>query len=306
MNYDVIGPFKPKSRAYAYVLTCVDQYSRWPEAVPLRNLYSKTICGALLWIFAPTGKSGIPSILVAGNATHRTSNLSDEFRERLEVTSRITIRHTTWRRMPSWNATTQWLREWSITWFDLERPLPFLLWAYREMPNATTWKVLRCWRQDHSSPDRLEFQAVFQMDWSRENRRKVSEYSYDVQLAYRRHGKMSTYEPLAQIGLRRENRRCWSCLRRSRIPAIRVWVVEGVIYEKFRKLNLQNLYKRRPTSRCVSPARPIMGKITSGHIFAQYSNISTSSQNSLGDFASICFQHGMVLILTSYDFASVV
>ena len=52
---------------------------------------------------------------------------------------------------------------------------------------------------------------------------------------------MSTYEPLAQIGLRQENRRCWSCLRRSRIPAIRKWVVKGVIYEKFRKLNLQHL-----------------------------------------------------------------
>ena len=76
MNYDVIGPFEQKSRGYSYVLTCVDQYSRWPEAVPLRNLYSKTICEALLWIFAHTG---IPRILVADNATYNTSNLSDEF-----------------------------------------------------------------------------------------------------------------------------------------------------------------------------------------------------------------------------------
>ena len=79
-------------------------------------------------------------------------------------------RHTPQRGMPSCNAITQWSREWSNTWFDLERrsallcsrwdrPLSFLLWAYREMPNATTkvspYKLVY---------ERFEFPAVFQMD----------------------------------------------------------------------------------------------------------------------------------------------
>ena len=139
MNYDVIGPFENKSRGYCYVLTCVDQFSRWPAAVPLRNLYSKTICEALLWIFAHTG---IPKVLVADNASYNTSGLSEEFRKRLGVTPRFsTPYHAEGNSIVErYNAVIKGMihhviRSGTKEW---DRALPFLLWAYREMPNATT------------------------------------------------------------------------------------------------------------------------------------------------------------------------
>ena len=69
MNFDIVGPFMNKSSGYAYVLTCIDQCSRWPEAVPLRNVTAKTIVETLLWIFTRTG---IPRIVVADSASYNT------------------------------------------------------------------------------------------------------------------------------------------------------------------------------------------------------------------------------------------
>ena len=139
MNFDIIGPIANKSRGYAYVLTCIDQCSRWPEAVPIRNLHAKTICESLLWIFAHTG---IPKILVADNASYNTAKLTEEFMRRLGVTPRFSTPFH-----PEGNAVIERynavikgmihhaIRSGTKEWHKL---LPFILWAYRESPNATT------------------------------------------------------------------------------------------------------------------------------------------------------------------------
>lgn len=36
VHMDIVGPLPP-SQGYRYVLTCVDRFTRWPEAYPLRN-----------------------------------------------------------------------------------------------------------------------------------------------------------------------------------------------------------------------------------------------------------------------------
>ena len=86
MNFDIVGPFVNKSSGYAYVLTCIDQCSRWPEAVPLRNVTAKSIVETLLWIFTRTG---IPRIVVADNASYNTSELTREFLRRIGITPRF-------------------------------------------------------------------------------------------------------------------------------------------------------------------------------------------------------------------------
>ena len=86
MNYDLIGPFMNKSNGFAWVLTCIDQCSRWVEAVPVRNLQAKTICEALLWIWTRTG---IPRVVVADNATCNTAELTRELTKRLGVSPRF-------------------------------------------------------------------------------------------------------------------------------------------------------------------------------------------------------------------------
>lgn len=51
IHIDLVGPL-PTCEGYSYLLTCIDRFSRWPEAIPLRDIESVTICRAFTdgWI----------------------------------------------------------------------------------------------------------------------------------------------------------------------------------------------------------------------------------------------------------------
>ncbi|BHF84524.1 hypothetical protein SprV_0902767500 [Sparganum proliferum] len=51
VHLDVVGPLPP-SNGYAHLLTCVDRYTRWPEAIPLPNVQAETIVKAFVsrWV----------------------------------------------------------------------------------------------------------------------------------------------------------------------------------------------------------------------------------------------------------------
>nr|VZI35900.1 unnamed protein product [Spirometra erinaceieuropaei] len=42
VHLDVVGPFPPSS-GFTHLLTCVDRYTRWAEAIPLSNAQAETI-----------------------------------------------------------------------------------------------------------------------------------------------------------------------------------------------------------------------------------------------------------------------
>ena len=45
---DTIGPTKPTSkRGHRYILTLIDYYTKWPEAIPLRSKDGKTVARVL-------------------------------------------------------------------------------------------------------------------------------------------------------------------------------------------------------------------------------------------------------------------
>ena len=139
MNYDIIGPFSNKSNGYAWVLTCMDQCSRWVEAVPIRNLLAKTICEALLWIWTRTG---IPRVVVADNATYNTAELTRELTKRLGISPRFsTPYHPEGNSLiERYQAVIKGMIHHAVHSGrkDWHRLIPFALWAYRETPNATT------------------------------------------------------------------------------------------------------------------------------------------------------------------------
>ena len=51
VHVDLVGPLPP-SKGFIYLLTCVDRFSRWPEAIPLPNCSSETTAKAFLerWV----------------------------------------------------------------------------------------------------------------------------------------------------------------------------------------------------------------------------------------------------------------
>ena len=139
MNFDIVGPFVNESSGYAYVLTCIDQCSRWPEAVPLKNVTAKSIVETLLWIFKRTG---IPRIVMADNASYNTSELTREFLRRIGVSPRFSTpylsegnslieRYQAVIKAMIHQAVHSGKKDWN-------RLISDGLGAYREIPNATT------------------------------------------------------------------------------------------------------------------------------------------------------------------------
>ncbi|GFV39430.1 hypothetical protein TNCV_1231291 [Trichonephila clavipes] len=140
VNIDVIGPIQPASgRGHKYVLCMMDQHTRWPEAVPLRSLTAKNACDSLLQIFSRTG---IPNIIASDQGTNFKSALTQEFTERIGSSPRFSC--------PGYPASNGLVERWNKVLKDMihhvicedprswDRQLPFLLFAYREVPNTTT------------------------------------------------------------------------------------------------------------------------------------------------------------------------
>ena len=40
IHIDIVGPVLPYSEGVKYLLTCVDRFTRWPEAIPLVDIKS--------------------------------------------------------------------------------------------------------------------------------------------------------------------------------------------------------------------------------------------------------------------------
>ncbi|XP_055943546.1 uncharacterized protein K02A2.6-like [Argiope bruennichi] len=139
VNIDIIGPIDPLSaKGHRYILCLVDQHTRWAEAVPLTSLTAKATCEALLTIFMRTG---VPNI-IACNGTNFNASLTQEFEKRMGSSPRVStpLHPESNGLVERFNQTLNHMLHHVI----LEEPrtwhtkIPFILWAYREVPNSTT------------------------------------------------------------------------------------------------------------------------------------------------------------------------
>ncbi|GBL89161.1 Pro-Pol polyprotein [Araneus ventricosus] len=76
VHIDLVGPL-PLSHGYIYALACVDRFSRWPEAIPLKDIKSETVAFEFYahWISG----FGVPEWLTSDQGRQLESRLFRDF-----------------------------------------------------------------------------------------------------------------------------------------------------------------------------------------------------------------------------------
>ena len=72
VHVDLVGPLPP-ARGFTYLLTIVDRFSRWPEAIPITDIRAQTVCDAFL--FHWVARFGVPLLISSDRGTQFTSSL---------------------------------------------------------------------------------------------------------------------------------------------------------------------------------------------------------------------------------------
>ena len=72
LHVDLVGPL-PLSQGFSYLLTIVDRFKRWPEAIPLSDMSAMTCARAFLsnWV----SRYGVPSTLTSDRGRQFVSDL---------------------------------------------------------------------------------------------------------------------------------------------------------------------------------------------------------------------------------------
>ena len=86
VHLDIVGPF-PTCKGYSYLLTCVDRFTRWPEAILLVDTTASTIAHAFIsgWM----ARYGTPSTITTDHgAQFKSESSSCAHSEPLESESR--------------------------------------------------------------------------------------------------------------------------------------------------------------------------------------------------------------------------
>ena len=69
---DIVGPLKRSEKGNKYILVLMDYATKWPEAFPLLNIFTKTVVERLIEV---TARLGVPSELLTDNGTNFISRV---------------------------------------------------------------------------------------------------------------------------------------------------------------------------------------------------------------------------------------
>ena len=137
---DIIGPIYPVSdNRNRYILTIVDYATRYPEAVPLKSIETERVAEALLEVFS---RVGFPKEILSDQGAQFTSGLMAEVARLVSMKQLFTTPYN-----PKCNGLCERINgvlKMMLKKMCQERPkdwdryLPAVLFAYREVPQAST------------------------------------------------------------------------------------------------------------------------------------------------------------------------
>ena len=140
VSYDLVGPIYPASeRGHRYILTAVDHASRYPEAVPLKNIDTVSVAEAMVDMYS---RVGIPDEVLSDLGTQFISEVMSEVNRLLSIRQMTTTPYHPICNglVEKWNGTLkQMLKKLCCEKpKDWDRYINALLFAYREVPQEST------------------------------------------------------------------------------------------------------------------------------------------------------------------------
>ena len=140
VSIDIIGPHPKSSRSNCFILTLVDHFSKWAEAIPLRNHTAPVVARALMvHVFS---RFGVPHKLLSDRGSEFESELFSQLMEWMEIDK---LQTTVFK--PSTNAVVERFhrtlnsmlaKSISESQRDWDERLPLVLAAYRATAHSST------------------------------------------------------------------------------------------------------------------------------------------------------------------------
>ena len=136
---DIVGPLPRSSKGHKYILVICDYAIHYPEAVPLRTCDAEAVAEELGKLFS---RVGIPKEILTDQGTNFTSQLLAELYRLLNVHGIRTTPYypQTDSLVERFNQTLKAMLQRTVTeeGIDWDKLIPYLLFAYHEVPQAST------------------------------------------------------------------------------------------------------------------------------------------------------------------------
>ena len=136
--FDLVGPLPRSAGGHRYILTMMDMFTKYPEAIPLKKVDNETVLEAMLEVFS---RHGIPGIILTDQGSVFMSRMTKQVCQTLGIEQiRISPYHPqSDGALERWHASLKGMlkrSEAELKYWD--RHLRYLLFAYRDTPHCVT------------------------------------------------------------------------------------------------------------------------------------------------------------------------